>query len=55
MNCQPPKIKSALKNFPEKFRITVFDCKTQAARQEKSKVKCKNFGVLNSVHAKKTT
>ena len=35
MNEQPPKIKSALKNFPSKFRKTVFDCKAQAARQEK--------------------
>ena len=49
MNCQPPKIKSALKNFPEKFRITVFDCKAQAARQEKKIIeKYNNFGVLNS-------
>jgi hypothetical protein len=37
MNCQPPKIESALKNFPEKFRITISDCKAQAARKEKSK------------------
>jgi hypothetical protein len=56
MNCQPQKIKSALKNFPAKFRITVFDCKAQAARQEKKIIeKYNNFGVLNSVHAKKTT
>ena len=48
MNCQPPKIKSALKNFPSKFRITVFDYKALAARQEKSIEKYKNFGVLNS-------
>ena len=37
MNCQLPIIKSALKNFPAKFRITVSDCKAQAARKEKSK------------------
>jgi len=51
MNCQPPKVKSALKNFPSKFRITVSDCKAQAVRQEKSIEKYNNFGVLNSCSA----
>jgi hypothetical protein len=37
MNCPPPEIKSTLKNFPSKFRITVSGCKTQPVYQEKSK------------------
>jgi hypothetical protein len=48
MNCQLPKIKSALKNFPAKFRITVFDCKAQAARQDKTKEKRNSIRVLIS-------
>lgn len=48
MNCQPPIIKSALKNFPAKFRITVSEVKGQPACPEKSKEKHNNFGVLIS-------
>jgi len=46
MNCQPPKIKSALKNFPSKFRITVCEFKVRQACQEKSIEKYNNFRVL---------
>jgi len=48
MNCQLPIIKSALKNFLAKFRITISEFNVQPACQEKSIEKYKNFGGLNS-------
>lgn len=46
MNCQPPKIKSALKNFPSKFQITFFGIKIRPTYQKKCKEKYKNCRVL---------